>query len=203
MEVKAVGSYMYVDKINMRSPLNYNTLEFIRKKEYEEQKNISKLKRENKRGKRLKAYVVLTISLLFGFYAVMGVSVIASEYNIATSYFESNNMQMQNENFAYYYFAWWSPTHGNAINSMIDALYATGLGWLISWFANQVGHPGTGGSAVAFVAAILVGVYFGASALVALSQASAATGFVITASGAVISAILPILLTYLAALGSA
>ena len=121
---------MYSDKINMRSPLNYNTLEFIRKKEYDEQKNTSKLKNENKRGKRLKAYVVLTISLLFGFYAVMGVSIIASEYNIATS-------------------------------------------------------------------------YFGASALVALSQASAATGFVITASGAVISAILPILLTYLAALGSA
>jgi hypothetical protein len=120
----------------------------------------------NRKKIRLVAMVMLVIGLFFGFYAAFGGSFIASEYGLATTYFEhSNNVIVTHVDIAYYYFAWWSPSHGNAQQSVINAIYASGLGFIINgvmYLVGEVtgGQPLSGTAAINFVAGFIVALFF-------------------------------------------
>ncbi len=152
--------------------------------------------------------VLLVTMLFFGFYAAFGGSLMLNEVGTATSYFESGSSISSSSAYVYYYYAFWSPSHGNAIQSMINAMYATGMGWIITGIADlvnaSVGHQAlVGSTAVAWVAGFLVGLYTGASALVAASDAAAEAGVSITLGAAVLSTLAGLGAAYLGALGAA
>ncbi|WP_337860328.1 hypothetical protein [Ferroplasma sp.] len=119
-------------------------------------------------------------------------------------------LKIENNNIIYFsglYFAPWSSSHGNAIQSMINALYGTGFGFLIDIVASAVnaavGHQVLSGEhAVAFLGAFLVGLYAGYSSIVALSDAAAETGIAITATGALAAALSGIVAGYLGAISA-
>ncbi len=137
--------------------------------------------------------VILVTTMFFGFYAVFGGSMIMNEVGTAVSYFEPGHVQMQNENFAYYYFAWWSPSHGNLLQSFINAINAAGLGFIINSIGDLLGYalhtqPLTYTALIAFSAGLFFAIYKGYSAQAALTlatQEAADAG----ASGAEVAAI--------------
>ena len=199
--------YFNAININNNSKINKNFLKA----------NGLKRKVISKKEIRTKTIVLLIIGLLLSFYSVLGASVFLNEYGIATAYFESSTIDISQQNFAYFYFAWWSSSHGNACQSMINAIYASGLSFIINGvlylIGKVVGHQVLSGtSAINFVAGFLVALYFNMSSKAALVDAeedAAAAGasaediVAMTASASVLGpTIAGFLLGYLGILGA-
>ncbi|OWP56105.1 MAG: hypothetical protein B2I17_07600 [Thermoplasmatales archaeon B_DKE] len=163
----------------------------------------------NRKRIRILLATIFVVSLFFGLYAASGASQVLGEYGAAAAYIEhSSSNPIGSGMYLYYYLAWWSPSHGNAVQSMINAIYATGMGFIIDGIAylvnSAVGHQALVGSqAVAWVAALIVALYEGITGLAAVSEASAASGVAITLSSAAALTITSVALGYVAALTAA
>lgn len=166
--------------------LKYGSLQRINSQEYggsydiflatqESQLNTNlKQKKFNQKRIRLVATVLFVTAIFLGVYAAYGGSIVLNEVGTAASYFEPSPVAHSvlgagQSAFAYYYFAWWSPSHDNAIQSMINALYACGLGYVFNLFGNFLGQEFgiylTTEQVVIFVAQTLYGMYEGATAV--------------------------------------
>ncbi len=158
------------------------------------QTTVNKKQRKfNRKRIGLVISVILVTTMFFGFYATLGGSIILNEVRTSVSYFESGQSQVSNENFAYYYFAWWSPSHGNLVQSFLNAINASGLGFIINSIGNLLGYalhtqPLPYTALIAFAAGLFFAIYKAYSAkaaLTAATQAAADAG----ASGADVAAI--------------
>lgn len=173
------------------------------------QENMTvKLRKLNRKRIRSVAMVMLVATLFFRFYAAFGGSVVLNEIGTAVAHFEPAPVQHSSSQYMYYLVAWWSPSHGDKLQSMINAIYAVGLGWIITYVADlvnaAVGHQAlVGAQAVSFVAGLLVGVFYGASVGVAASEGAAESGVAITFSAAVLSALGIVAVGWIAALSAA
>ncbi|MHB1440799.1 MAG: hypothetical protein ACYCSO_08195 [Cuniculiplasma sp.] len=124
-----------------------------------------KLKKLNRKKIRTVAMVILVTTLFLGFYTAMGGSIVLNEVGIAASYFEPSPTVHYTTQFVYYLTAWWSPSHGNPQQSMVNAIYAAGLGFILQGVGYLIGvtlgyQPIAGQQLVAFVAGLLVGIYY-------------------------------------------
>jgi hypothetical protein len=152
--------------------------------------------------------VILVTAILFGIYAAYGGTIVFNEVGTAVSYFEPGPSVEASSQYGYYLFSPWSPSHGNEVQSMINAMYATGMGWIITGIADlinaAVGHQAlTGATAVSWVAGFIVGLYYGATSLEAATEASAETGVALSLSSAILATIGGLAVGYLAALSVA
>ena len=163
------------------------------------------------------AIVLMVVSLFFGFYVVAGGSVILNEASNAVSYFEPTTAEISGSSlFAYYLFSWWSPSYGNPQQSMINAIYAAGLGFILQGIADLIGvtlgyQPIAGAQLVAFVAGAFVAIYYaysfyqiGASAAGAAITAGAGASEVAAIVGAygLLAAIITYINIYISVLGA-
>ncbi len=162
--------------------------------------------------------VILVMGLLFGLYTAFGSSLVLNEVGLAGSYFEQSSatQSTSQSQFVYYLVAWWSPSHGNPNQSMINAIYAAGLGFILQGVADIIGaaigyQPISGGQLVAFVAGALVAIYYtysfyqiGASAASAAiaDGASASQVAVLVGAYGVLGSIITYLSVYIAAIGA-
>lgn len=160
---------------------------FLATEEMQESATV-KQRKLNRKKIRMVAMVMLVTTLFFGFYTVMGGSIVLNEVGIAASYFEPSPAVHYAPQFVYYLTAWWSPSQGNPQQSMLNAINAAGLGFIFQGVADLIGatlgyQPIAGQQLVAFTAALLVGIYYAWGIYtVAASAANAAIAAGATAS---------------------
>lgn len=139
----------------------------------------------NRKKIRLVAMVLFVTALIFGIYAAYGGSAVLNEVGMAVSYFEPvpvvhSGLNAGRSAFIYYYFTPWSGSYNNALQSMINALYASGLGYVINLFGNFLGQEFgiyfTTAQVVVFVAETLYSMYDGATVVNATLLGAEAAG---------------------------
>lgn len=156
---------------------------FLAPLEVQENKSINQRK-FNRKKIRLVATVLFVTTILFGIYAAYGGSVVLNEVGTAVSYFEPSpvhsSVNIGQSNFVYYYFAPWGGSFHNALQSAINAIYATGIGYVINLFGNFMGQEFgiyfTTAQIVIFVATTLYSMFDGASAINATLLGAEAIG---------------------------
>lgn len=180
-------------------PINIGDYDiFLTPREMQE-KVDKKMRRLNRKRIRVVAMVILVMGLLFGIYTVFGSAVALNEVGTAVSYFEASPVvqSVSHSQFVYYVSAWWSPSYGNPVQSMINAIYAAGLGFIIQGVADLIGavlgyQPISGGQLVAFVAGALVAIFYAYSFGAIITEAGNAA----IAAGATASEVLALTVAY-------
>lgn len=140
---------------------------------------------KNRKAIKIVLGVAVVVAMFFGVYTQLPGTVVFNEYGLATSYFEhATGPVISAQNFAYYYFYPFSGSTGNVVQSAVNAIYASGIGYIFNGLADiltAAGMPVSGPALVILGATAMGAVLLGWG----LAQTAAAMTAYLAAAGIV------------------